>query len=76
MTQYFCDLVLHHIIGICGAQNSKKEMFKQIEAQVKDPSFSLDGIEPLLKESARLVQECKDYTRGLREMLSGDDNLS
>ena len=45
------------------------ERLKQIEAQVKDPSFSLDGIEPLLKESARLVQECKDYTRGLREML-------
>lgn len=52
------------------------ERLKQIETQVKDPSFSLDGIEPLLKESARLVQECKDYTRGLREMLSGDDNLS
>ena len=52
------------------------ERLKQIEAQVKDPSFSLYGIEPLLKESARLVQECKDYTRVLREMLSGYDNLS
>jgi hypothetical protein len=45
------------------------ERLKEIEAQVKDPSFSVDRIEALLTESAAIVKDCREYTRGLREKL-------
>lgn len=45
------------------------ERLKEIEAQIKDPSFSVDRIEELLMESAAIVKECKEYTRTLREKL-------
>lgn len=45
------------------------ERLKEIEAQIKDPSFSVDRIEELLLESASIVKECKEYTRTLREKL-------
>ncbi len=51
---------------------SKVERLRQIEAQVKDPSFSLDRVEELLEESAAIVRSCKEYTRGLRERLEDD----
>lgn len=45
------------------------ERLKEIEAQIKDPSFSVDRIEDLLSESESIVKECKEYTRNLREKL-------
>lgn len=45
------------------------ERLKEIEAQIKDPSFSVDSLEDLLLESEAIVKECKEYTRFLREKL-------
>ncbi len=45
------------------------ERLKEIETQIKDPSFSVDRIEELLLESAAIVKECKEYMRTLREKL-------
>lgn len=45
------------------------ERLKEIEAQIKDPSFSVDSLEDLLLESEAIVKECKEYTRSLREKL-------
>ncbi len=52
-------------------QDYKKDVkrLKEIEAQIKDPSFSVDKIEELLLESESIVKECKEYTRTLREKL-------
>lgn len=40
---------------------------KEIEATVKDPQSSLDKIDELLEETRQLVEECYQYTRGLKE---------
>ncbi len=45
------------------------ERLKEIEAQIKDPSFSVDSLEDLLLESESIVKACKEYTRSLREKL-------
>lgn len=45
------------------------ERLKEIETQIKDPSFSVDSLEDLLLESEAIVKECKEYTRSLREKL-------
>ena len=50
----------------------KIERLRQIEKQVKDPSFSLDRIEEMLEESGNIVKECKEYVRTLRGKLDGE----
>ena len=41
----------------------------QIEKTVKDPSFSLDKIDDLLEETKLLVEQCYNYTKGIKDKL-------
>ena len=43
---------------------------KEIEACVKDPEFSLDRIDELLEETAKIAAECYAHVRGLKEKIS------
>ena len=42
---------------------------KELEAMVKDPELSLDKVDDILKETEKLVKECRNYLRGVEEKL-------
>ena len=48
---------------------------KEIEKTVKNPELSLDKIDALIDETKRIVKECHDYTRGLKEKIESLDNI-
>ncbi|MGN1226556.1 MAG: exodeoxyribonuclease VII small subunit [Candidatus Cryptobacteroides sp.] len=47
----------------------KVARLKELEAMVKDPELSLDKVDGILKESEKLVKECRNYLRGVEEKL-------
>lgn len=51
---------------------AKIKRLHEIETLVKDPEFSLDNIDAVLEETAKLAEECKGYTR---ELLTKVDSL-
>ena len=42
---------------------------KELEAMVKDPELSLDKVDDILKETEKLVKECRNYLRGVEGKL-------
>ncbi len=48
---------------------------KEIEAVVKNPEFSLDKIDELIEETKKLVKECYDYTRTLKEKVDSLNDI-
>lgn len=42
---------------------------KELEAMVKDPELSLDKVDDILKETEKLVKECRNYLRGVEDKL-------
>ena len=46
---------------------NKVKRLKEIEETVKNPEVSLDSMETLIEETGRIVKECREYTRKLRE---------
>ena len=48
---------------------------KEIEKMVKNPELSLDKIDTLIEETKRIVKECHDYTRGLKEKIESLNNI-
>lgn len=43
------------------------ERLKEIEAAVRNPQMSLDKIDDYLQETEKIMAECYEYTRGLKE---------
>ena len=51
------------------AYKEKVERLKELEAMVKDPELSLDKVDDILKETEKLVKECRNYLRGVEDKL-------
>ena len=51
------------------AYKEKVERLKELEAMVKDPELSLDKADDILKETEKLVKECRNYLRGVEDKL-------
>ena len=45
------------------------EKLEAIALKVEDPQTGIDDIDALIKESNRIVQQCRDYLRGAKESL-------
>lgn len=46
---------------------------EEIAGLVEDPGTSLDDMDKLMKESAALVEKCRSYLRGMREMINDEE---
>lgn len=51
------------------AYKERVERLKELEAMVKDPELSLDKVDDILKETEKLVKECRNYLRGVEDKL-------
>ena len=51
----------------------KVARLQEIEAKVKDPESSLDRIDELIEETKKIVSECREYTRVLKEKVESLD---
>ena len=51
------------------AYKEKVERLKELEAMVKNPELSLDKVDDILKETEKLVKECRNYLRGVEDKL-------
>ena len=51
------------------AYKERVERLKELEAMVKDPELSLDKVDDILKETEKLVNECRNYLRGVEDKL-------
>ncbi|MCQ2167907.1 MAG: hypothetical protein MJY69_04470 [Bacteroidales bacterium] len=54
---------------------NKVKRLKEIEETVKNPEVSLDSMETLIEETGRIVKECHEYTRKLREKVDSLNNI-
>ena len=51
------------------AYKEKVERLKELEAMVKNPELSLEKVDDIVKETEKLVKECRNYLRGVEDKL-------
>ena len=47
------------------------EELEAIAAKVEDPKTGIDDIDKYIKRSEELISACREYLRGVREMVEG-----
>lgn len=49
------------------------EELEAIAAKVEDPQTGIEDIDKYIKRSQELIAQCRDYLRGARDIIQGED---